>query len=197
MTQPFQGPTDTVTGAVVDPADVRAGRGWFIGLGILFMLLGGLAIFTPLAASLATTVFLGWLLIAGGLFQGVHAFQNRRWAGSGWAIFSAVLQVIAGVAVIAYPVTGTLTLTLVLATLLVANGVVKIVRAYQHRSMSAWGWLVLDGGLSVVLGLMIGLGWPSSAAWALGMLVGIDFIMGGSSMLMLGILSRPTARARA
>jgi uncharacterized membrane protein HdeD (DUF308 family) len=182
---------------LVDVEPVREHRGWFIGLGVVFMILGVLAILLPFIASLVTTIVLGWLMIIGGLFQGVHAIQNRRWGGSGWAIASSVLYVVAGLLLVAFPVTGTLTLTLVLAAFFIASGVLKIIRAVQHRRMHAWPWLLFDGILSLALGLLVGLGWPSTAAWALGLLVGIDLVFSGSSMLLIGLGAGPMARTSA
>lgn len=162
-------------------------RGWFIALGIGFMILGVAAIFLPLAASLVTTLVLGWLMIVGGVFQGIHAVENRRWAGWGWGLASALLYAIAGILLVVYPITGTLTLTLVLAIFFAVSGALKIIRAVQHRSLPRWGWLLFDGIVSLALGVLIAVGWPSTAAWALGLLVGIDLLFGGSSMLVIGL----------
>jgi uncharacterized membrane protein HdeD (DUF308 family) len=198
MTDPLRGESDTTTFGLIDPGAVRENRAWFFALGIAFIVLGVLSILLPFAASLVTTIVIGWLLVLGGLFQGFHAVQNRRWAGSSWAIVGAVLQVIAGVLLIVFPVTGTVTLTLVLAAFFVAQGILKIIRAVQHRGMPAWGWLLFDGIVSLALGVMIWLGWPSTAAWALGLLVGIDLLMSGSSMLLIGLGAgaRPVASTR-
>jgi uncharacterized membrane protein HdeD (DUF308 family) len=126
-------------------------------------------------------------MFVGGVIQGVHALQNRRWAGSGWAILEALVMVVAGVLVAIFPVAGKLTLTLVLSVFFVFEGVLKIVRCAQHRTMRAWGWLLFDGIASLVLGVLIWAGWPSTAVWALGLLVGIDFLMGGVSLLLIGL----------
>jgi uncharacterized membrane protein HdeD (DUF308 family) len=182
---------------IVELDAVREKRGWFIGLGLVFMALGIMAILLPFIASLVTTIVVGWLMFLGGIVQGVHAVQNRRWGGSGWAIVSAFVYVIAGLLVVAFPITGTLTLTLILAAFFVAQGILKIVRAVQHRTMRAWGWFLFDGILSLVLGLLVGLGWPSTAVWAIGVLVGIDLLFGGSSMLLIGLGTPPLTRARA
>jgi uncharacterized membrane protein HdeD (DUF308 family) len=179
--------------APVDFDTVRRNRGWFIGLGIAFLVLGVLAILMPFAASLATTVFLGWLMLLGGVLQAIHAVQNRRWGHSTWAVVSAIIQIVAGVLVVAFPIAGTLTLTLVFAAYFIAEGILKIVRAVQHRGMSAWGWLLFDGVLAVVLGVIILSGWPGTAIWALGLLLGINLLFGGSSMLLLGLGAGRTA----
>jgi uncharacterized membrane protein HdeD (DUF308 family) len=179
--------------ALVDFRHVRAARSWFIGLGVVFVLLGLLAVVVPFAATMATTMLIGWLMLIGGLFQGAHALRNRRWGGSGWALASAAVGVIGGGLVIAFPLAGTLTLTLILAGFFVAEGALKIVRALQHRGMPAWGFLLLDGAVALGLGLMIAVGWPSTAVWALGLLVGINFVFGGVSLLLIGAGARPTA----
>jgi len=157
----------------VDLGAVRDSRGWFIALGIAWVVLGALAILVPFIASLVTAVMIGWLLIFAGVFEGVHAFQNRRWGGSAWGIVGGILHVIAGALVVAFPLTGTLLLTLILAAWFLVTGVLRIVRSIQHRELPIWGWLLVDGILSLGLGLMIGLGWPSTGVWALGLLVGI------------------------
>lgn len=164
---------------------VREHRGWFFALGIGLMLLGAAAILLPLAASLVTTLVIGWIMIIGGLFQGFHAIQNRRWHGWGWELAGAALHLVAGGLVVAFPITGTLTLTLVLALFFAVNGLIKLVRAFQHRQMKGWGWLMFDGFVSLALGVMILSGWPATAAWALGILVGIDLLFEGSSMLVI------------
>lgn len=181
---------------LVDPDTVREGRSWFIGLGIALLVLGTLSILLPPIASLATTVVIGWLLVIGGIVQGYHAIRNPRWAGRGWALAAAVVYLLAGALVIAFPVAGTALLTLILASFLAASGLLKIVRAVQHRRMPAWGWLFFDGLLSLALGVMIWAGWPSTAVWALGLLVGIDLVFSGSSMLVLGVSARQLAPAR-
>jgi uncharacterized membrane protein HdeD (DUF308 family) len=180
----------------VDLDTVREGRGWFLGLGAAFVALGLLAIFLPFAASLVTSIVIGWVMVVAGLVQGFHALQNRRWAHSGWALFGALIEVVAGALVAIFPLTGTLALTLILATFFAAEGVIKTVRALQHRAMPAWGWLLFDGLLSLALGILILAHWPSTAVWAIGLLVGVNFLLGGSSMLLVGFGARPLAAAR-
>jgi uncharacterized membrane protein HdeD (DUF308 family) len=196
MVSPFREISEPTFFARADLDTVRRMRGWFVGLGVAFVLLGVLAIFLPLAASLVTTEVIGWLLVIGGVLQGVHAFQNRQWSGSGWAIVGALIMVIAGVLDIAFPVAGTLALTLILASYFLVEGVLKIFRSVQHRHMRAWGWFLFDGLLCLLLGGLIWMGWPGTAVWALGLLVGINFIMGGSSLLLIALGSEPvTARS--
>lgn len=175
----------------------RESRSWFIGLGIGFLVLGALAIFVPLVASVLTTMLFGWLLVIGGILTAVHAVQNRRWAHSGWALVSAAVEIVAGLLLVAFPLAGTATLTLVLAAFFAAEGVVRIIRAYQHRAAYGWGFLLFDGIVSLVLGGLILLGWPSTAVWALGLLLGIELVLGGSSLLVIGLGAGAPARVGA
>ncbi len=124
---------------LVEPHTLRENRGSFIGLGIALLVLGALAILMPVIASLVTAVAIGGVLVASGLFQGIHAIQHRRWANSAWSLASALIQLAAGVLIVAFPVTGTVTLTLILAAFFFAEGFLKIVRALQHREMPALG----------------------------------------------------------
>lgn len=189
MMQPPEGPVDrtrmTAAGHVDDV--VRRNRAWFFGLGAAFMVLGVLLILMPLLASLLTALVIGWVMALAGLFQGFHAVRARGWRGASWSLVSAVLLVVAGLLVVAFPVTGTVTLTLTLAAFFAANGVVKLFRAVQNRHIPAWGWLFFDGLVSLALGVLIFAGWPSTAAWALGLLVGIDLLLGGTSMVLIGL----------
>jgi uncharacterized membrane protein HdeD (DUF308 family) len=165
---------------------MRGQRGWFFGLGALLVILGIVAILVPLVATLATVLFLGWLFILGAIAEAVHAYQHRAQGGVGWMILSAILLAVAGVLILIDPIVGTLMLTLVLAAFFLVEGAVKILRALQHRSMPRWGFLLFDGIVSVVLGILIGVGWPGTAVWALGLLVGVDLIMSGWGLLLLG-----------
>ncbi len=196
MIEPSGGP-DTTRFTANDRLDVvRTNRAWFFGLGIAFVVLGILLIVMPLIASLLTAIVIGWVMVLAGLFQGFHAVRNRGWRGASWSLVSSVLLVVAGALVAAFPVTGTLTLTLTLAAFFMVNGVVKVVRAVQHRRIPAWGWLFFDGLVSLALGVLIFAGWPSTAAWALGLLVGVDLLLGGTSMVLIGLGAGSTVGPR-
>ncbi|WP_437733828.1 HdeD family acid-resistance protein [Sorangium sp. So ce1335] len=183
--------------ALVDADSVREHRGSFLALGVALMVLGFIALLMPAIATLVSAVAIGCLLALSGLLQGIHAIRSRRWAGAGWSLASALVQLVAGVLIVAFPVTGKLTLTLILAALFFAEGLLWIVRAIQHREMPAWGWLLFDGIVTLALGALILWGWPSTAVWAIGLLVGVDLLLGGSSMLLIGIAARPVAGVRA
>lgn len=197
MVEPVRGSENIVKIQMVDLRTVQANRGWFVGLGVLFMVLGVFAILLPFVATIVTAVVFGWLLMLGGVFQGIHALQNRQWGGSGWALVGAAILLVGGALVTAFPLRGTLALTFVLGAYFIAIGATKIVRALQHRAIPSWGWLLFDGIVSLFLGGLIAIGWPSTALWALGLLVGIDLVMGGTSLLLIGMSARPALRAGA
>jgi uncharacterized membrane protein HdeD (DUF308 family) len=179
----------------VDSDALRNNRGGFVALGIALLALGFLAIVSPFVALLFTTILLGWLMVLAGLVEGYHALRNRAWVGSGWELVSALVQLVGGALVVAFPVTGKLALTLILAVYFVAEGILEILLAAQHRGVDGSGWLVFDGLLSFVLGILILMHWPGVAVWALGLLLGIHLAASGVSMLLLGLRARPAAGA--
>jgi uncharacterized membrane protein HdeD (DUF308 family) len=196
MFDPLQSRRGRTLFGTVDLDDVREHRGRFVAVGIALVILGALAIFLPFAAGVVTTLLLGWLLIVGGIAELVHGVVDRRWGGSGWEIASALLYLVAGVLTVAFPLRAKLFLMLVLSVFLVADGIVKLARAYQHRDVPGGGWLLFDGIASVVLGIMLWRHWPSTAAWALGLLVGISLVLDGTSMLVIGLGAGRAAQAR-
>jgi uncharacterized membrane protein HdeD (DUF308 family) len=181
---------------LVDLAEAREHPGRFVALGVVLATLGALAILVPLATTLVTVLVIGWLLVVGGIAEAAHAVIDRRRGRSGWEIVSALIHVVAGALVIAFPLTAKLAVTLVLTAFLIGDGVLKIIRAVQHRGFPAWGWLLFDGIAALVLGVLLWLHWPSAAVWALGLLVGINLFFGGVSMLAIGLGARQAAQAR-
>lgn len=164
--------------------------GWLLALGVLWILLGTAAIVMPLAASLAIELMLGGLFAVGGIAQVFQAFRCRGWQGFALHLMGGLLALAVGAMFLLYPIGGVLTLTLLLAAFFVAEGIFKLVLAYQHRAFPNWGWVMFSGILGVLIGVLIWLGWPSSAVWVLGALVGIEFIFSGWSMVMLALAAR-------
>ncbi|APR80945.1 Hypothetical protein A7982_06292 [Minicystis rosea] len=183
--------------APVDLKAVRENRNWFIALGIGSMVLGIIAIFLPFAASMVTAIALGWLIVINGLIEGYHALQNRGWGGAGWELVSAVVQVAAGLILVAFPLIGKIALIVIVAAYFIAEGALKLIRAAQHRGVRGGGWLTFDGLISLALGIWLLVRGPVTALWVLGILVGINLLAGGLSMLLIGTGSdRPLVRPR-
>lgn len=171
----------------VDIDTVREKRGWFLALGVASMALGVLAVILPFVSSVVTAIVLGWLIVLAGVAEGCHAIQSRGWAGAGWELVSALVQVAFGLLLVVSPMTGKLALMVIAAAYFAAEGALKLVRASQHRGLPGSGWLVLDGILTLALGMLIVTGGVTVAARVLGLLVGISLVTGGTSMILIAL----------
>lgn len=156
-------------------------------MGVLFIVLGLVAIVEPLVAGLAVAVLAGWLLLAGGIVHAVSAFRGGGAKTVIWHALLAVLYVLGGLYFVTHPLLGLGTLTLFLATILFIEGVVWVVAYFQLRGNV---WMLLNGVITLVLGLMIWGGWPSSSVWAIGTLLGVNLLMTGMSILFAGAALR-------
>ncbi|WP_437735305.1 HdeD family acid-resistance protein [Sorangium sp. So ce1335] len=183
--------------APVDIDAVREKRGWFVALGVALMVLGVLACILPFIASMVTAIVLGWLIVLAGLAEGCHAIQSRGWAGAGWELASALVQVAFGLLLANFPMTGKLALMVLASAYFAAEGALKLVRASQHRRLPGAGWLVFDGILALALALLILTGGVTAAAKVLGLLVGISLLTGGMSMILIALGAARVLRTRA
>ena len=164
----------------------------FLVEGILLTVLGMLAILLPAVASLAATLIFGWILLLSGGVGLVTTMRARHAPGFGWSLLSALIGLVAGVLLLARPVLGTLSLTAVLIAFLMAEGVVSIFYATEHRkSFSAgWGWMLASGLLDLVLAVILLAGLPGTAVWALGVLLGVNMIVGGAALISMALQGR-------
>ncbi|MCO5316543.1 MAG: HdeD family acid-resistance protein [Solirubrobacterales bacterium] len=155
-------------------------------LGVLLIVLGAVAILVPALASFTVTIFIGWVLIFGSVFLFASAFSNR----SGWNLLTgivwALLALIAGVWLLVDPGRGTETLTLIVMIYFLVSGVFKLGISISGRGTPGIGWLAVNGVLSIVIGLIVLVDMPESASWAIGLLVGIDFIFAGWGLINFG-----------
>ncbi len=158
---------------------------WFLGAGVILILLGGAAISVPLAASVAIEVLFGWIFVLSGVVTIVHSFRALSSGKCILRLLSGILYLAIGIMFLVYPMQGVLTLTLLLAILFMFEGVMKIAVAVQLRPMPNWGWMLASGTAALILAAIIFSGYPGSAAWILGLLVGINLIFSGWTMLML------------
>jgi uncharacterized membrane protein HdeD (DUF308 family) len=162
--------------------------------GIVMMVLGLLAVAEPNIATLAVAIFVGWLFFVGGIFRALFVWHTRRMPGFGWSMLSALLAVLLGLILIARPMAGVLTLTMVLVAFFILEGITAIVIAVQHRGhLTSWGWVLLSGIVDLLLAFLIWEGWPTSADWAIGLLVGINMIFFGLSLVMTALAARMIA----
>jgi uncharacterized membrane protein HdeD (DUF308 family) len=164
----------------------------FLIEGIVLLILGVLAFLLPPLATLGITIVVGWLFLISGIMGLVTTYWARHAPGFWWSLVSALLGIGAGVILLARPVTGAVSLTLVLIAFFIIEGVASIMYALDHRKQSSgrWGWMLLSGVIDLVLAAMIFSGLPGTAAWALGLLVGINMIFGGSALIALALAAR-------
>jgi uncharacterized membrane protein HdeD (DUF308 family) len=161
--------------------------GWFLALGIGMIFVGTMAIVLPALATLSATIVLGWLLVLGGVFQGVHAFYVRNWGGFFMQGLAAFLYLMVGFLLVYNPVEAVFLLTLLLAVFFLFEGVVKVFQSFQVRPSQNWGWIFFSGILSFVLSAIIWMNWPGDAFWVIGLLVGVNILFGGWATVMLAL----------
>jgi uncharacterized membrane protein HdeD (DUF308 family) len=170
----------------------------FLAQGIVMMVLGLLAIAEPNVATLAIGIFVGWLFVVGGIFRALSVWQSRQMPGFAWAMVTAVLAIVLGVILIVRPLAGVLTLTMVLVAFFIVEGVASVVGAIQHRRhLRSWGWVLFSGIVDLLLAYLIWAGWPSSADWAIGLLVGVNMLFFGLSLVMTALAARLIGNQRA
>ena len=176
-------------------------RHWvlFLTEGIVLVILGILALLAPVIASVAATVLFGWLLLLSGILGLVATLRARNAPGFWWSLVSAVVGIVAGVLLLGWPVLGTFSLTAVLIAFLLAEGVVSILYALEHRNALSgrWGWMLASGIVDVILGVLLFIGLPGTALWALGLLLGINLIFGGWALIFMALHARPTTASTA
>ena len=173
-------------------AAVRAHWKAFLFEGILLVVLGLAAMIVPPLASLAVTIFLGWMFLVFGVAALAVTFWARQMPGFWWSLFSAALAVLAGGLLLARPAQGILTLTIVVGAYFLAEGVVTIMYALEHRRelSGRWSWLLLSGVMDLAIAFIIVAGLPGSAEWAIGLLVGINLVLGGASLVGMALAAR-------
>ncbi|MBR0990200.1 HdeD family acid-resistance protein [Bradyrhizobium japonicum] len=164
----------------------------FLFEGILLAILGVAALILPPLASLAITIFLGWMFLISGIGGLVVTYWARSTPGFWWSLISAALAVLAGLLLLARPMQAVLTLTIVVGAYFLAEGVTTIMYALEHRRelSGRWSWLLISGLVDIAISFMVITGLPSSAEWAIGVLVGINLLFGGASLIGMALAAR-------
>ncbi|MBD3296540.1 MAG: HdeD family acid-resistance protein [Candidatus Omnitrophica bacterium] len=174
----------TQKGDIMDT--LHKAKSWFIGGGILLLILGVAAIVLPVVAAVAVEVLFGWILILSGIVTIVHSFRALSTGRCILRFLIGLIYLAIGTTFLVYPLTGVLTLSLFLAILFIVDGVFKTAVALQLRPLSGWGWMLASGIVALMLAGIIFSGFPGEVAWMLGLIVGINLIFSGWSMIMLG-----------
>jgi uncharacterized membrane protein HdeD (DUF308 family) len=180
---------DTVFG------ELKKKWGWLLTLGIMLIILGSLGVWMSFAMTLATVILFGALLTVGGVFQLLNAFQLKGWKSVLWHVLIALLYIAAGIVIFIDPVFASLGLTMALAWILIAVGLLRILMALQLRPASGWGWPLASGLIAIVLGAMILAQWPASGFWVIGLFVAIEMIVNGWSSVFVALAARKAATA--
>ena len=168
----------------------KKATGWYIAAAIIFILLGVFAILEPGIAALGITLLIGWLLLFGGVTHFIAAFKGSGAKHIIFQVLMGILYVVGGFYCITHPLLAIGTLTLVLAAVILVEGVLEIISYFRSRSEGASGWMLFNGLVTLLLGGMIWFHWPSSSIWAIGILVGVNLVMTGVTRLMLGMAAR-------
>lgn len=169
--------------------EVRSHRTWFFVIGILLIICGTIVLGYTFEMTIVSMVFLGWLLVIGGVIEVVHGFARHEWDGFFINLLAGILYAIAGVLIIAEPGVAAMTLTLIIALILIAAGAFRLFVAFS-TPMKHRGWLIFNGAIAVVLGISIAASWPVSGLWVIGLFIGIDLVIDGWTEVMLAIAAR-------
>lgn len=177
-----------------NPSDVvRQASTLSIVWGVLLIVLGVMAVGSPMIAAVAVNVVISWLLVMAGIVHLAVAFHRREVGSIIWRALVGLAYVFFGIYLVAHPVIGVASLTLVLASLFLVEGIFDIVLFFQVRAIRGASWMLIDGIVTLLLGGMIYAQWPSSSAWAIGTLVGVSLIISGVTRVMLSFAVRNTA----
>lgn len=163
---------------------IKENWGWLLALGIAYIIMGLVISGSPIFATLAVEILIGFILIIGGIISIIGAFFSGNWKRLLLILLSGILYVIVGVLLLKNPLQGVLTLTILLAAFLLVEGIFKVIHAFQMKPAPNWIWLLVSGVASVILGVMIWGGFPQSGSFVIGLLVGIYFLINGITMVM-------------
>jgi len=168
-------------------------HGWSAVWGVLLILFGLLAVALPLATSFGVVLVVGWMLVFSSAAQILHAFQSKGVGHITWKVLVGVLYLGVGIYFLNNPMLGVAALTLAVGFFFLTEGVMDIAAYFKERKVSGSGWILLDGMVTLILGLMIWQHWPASSIWAIGTLVGISMVMTGVTRLMISVAVRRLA----
>ena len=168
----------------------------FLVEGIILVILGLAAIAIPSIATLAVEILVGWLFLISGIAGWITTFWMGRVPGFWWSLVSAILGIAAGIMLLLRPLSGVLSLTLVLIVFFVIEGVASMMFALEHkRELSGrWGWMLASGIIDLILAAIIFAGLPGTAAWAIGLVVGINMVFGGLALIAMALHAREIDR---
>lgn len=188
----------TETTPVKEPQSLQHSWVWFLVLGIAMVVMGLFAISWAclVTVTVAATWLFGFVILASGISIVVHSFSTGRWSGMLMHLLIGIMYIVAGFIIIEQPLEAAVNLTLVIAIILIVSGIFRMVFALVER-FTGWPWVLLNGGITLMMGMLIYKQWPASGLWVIGLFIGIDLIFNGWAWIMLsfGIRSLPKQQA--
>ncbi len=189
-----EGPTGPMPGPGRTPMSVvRAAWHWFVGLGILLIVMGLIALALPLVGAATALFLVAFPIIVAGAANVAHAFSTRDWSGFWGDLAVGAVYLLGGVLLLANPYIGIAGIALVLGIYFLVVGVARMVLAFQVAGSPGWGWMLASGVVAVMLGAIVLANWPGDAVWVLSVLIGVDLIFSGTSVLMLAMMAKNAA----
>lgn len=173
--------------------EVRSKWGWFVALGVTFVLLGAFAFGNLLITTIVTVFYIGAFMMAGAVMNIVHAFQVKNWPSFIWWLVSGLLYGAAGIIIFRNPLLAASTFTLILAFTLIASGAMRIFSSFQIRPQTGWGWILASGIVTLLAGVVFVMGWPIDTLWFLGMMLAIDLTFQGIAVTAFGLALKSKA----
>lgn len=175
----------------LDNTQLRSSWTRFVLLGVVFMMLGLLALGNLLAATVASVYMVGIVMMIGGVGQVVHAFRVTSWGGFFFWFIGGVLYAVAGFIAFYDPLLAASAIALLLAAFLLASGAVRIALAFKFRPASGWGWVLASGIVTTLTGVVIAAGWPVNTLWLLGLVLALDLTFQGVFAIVFGLALKP------
>jgi uncharacterized membrane protein HdeD (DUF308 family) len=182
-----------MTSATQSPTSLSPG--WSLALGILLVIAGVLALVFPVIAAVTAALYIGWFAIIAGIIAIVIAIRTRSEPQFGWRLAVGILYLALGVLLVSNPIAAAASLALLVGGLMAASGVVEIMLAFRRKPQGGWGWLLANGILSIVLAILIVIGWPLGSLVLIGYLVGFQIITCGIARIALSSAARKAPSA--
>ena len=190
MATPSSTPASSATDAL---HSIRAHWGWFVALGIAFIVLGAIALAHVLVATLASVLYVGALMVVAGVVQVIHAFRVQTWGRFFYWLLSGLLYAVAGFFAFYNPLLASAVLTFLLAVALVAAGLLRLWVGWEHRAEKGSGWIIAAGIVTLLVGILIALRWPANSLWVLGLFLAIDLVFQGWTFIAFGLALKKAA----
>lgn len=170
---------------IVEPDMFKTLRKHSIIAGIILLIIGVVGIFLPALMALTISMFIGWLLLFGGIIAGYHVFNSYKKRGLAW--LKPFILIATGILLLLYPFSGIAAIGLLLAVYFLIDAFAGFSFAFELRPIGGWGWMFFNGLISLTLAIIFLIGWPLNSLWLVGLVIGISLFMDGITLLVIGI----------